>query len=243
MGTLVGTPQATYAAAAATSIAHAYGTSVAVGDVALVAVAGYHDTATVSSVTSSVATSSIVQVGTLLRTSTAISPEPFLDVYELTFSGTGNPTFTGNFSASVADRSLRSIVWSGIDQTTRVEATNGAATNTDTTTSATGNIVQGNPGPISSFHNDYPWPAAHNHNVGTPNTGWTEWGDTATGGDNKYQNFATGGTRNGNFTWTDTGGSDFSVVRGVALRDAAAVTVPYVELLEQRIVRHFGRFH
>jgi hypothetical protein len=222
MATLIGTPQASYAAAGATSINHSYGTAVASGDVAFVAVAGYHDTATVSSVTSSVATSSITQVGTLLRTSTAISPEPFIDCYELVFSASGTPTITGNYSATVGDRSLRSIVWRGLDATTRVEATAGAATSTDTPTSATGNIVQGNTGPISSFHNDYPWPAAHNHNVGTPNTGWTEWGDTATGGDNKYQNFASGGTRNGNFTWTDTGSNDFSVVRGIAGRDAGS---------------------
>jgi len=236
MGTLVGTPQASYAAAGATSINHSYGTSVNSGDVALVAVAGYHDTATVSSVTSSVATSSIVQVGTLLRTATVVSPELFIDVYELVFSASGTPTFTGNYSATVADRSLRSIVWRGIDNTTRVEATAGAATNTDTPTSATGNIVQSNPGPISSFHTDYPWPAAHNHDVGTPSTGWTEWGDTATGGDNKYQNFASGGTRNGNFTWTDTGSNDFSAVRAAALRDAAAAG----SILRQMMNYHGG---
>jgi hypothetical protein len=70
-----------------------------------------------------------------------------------------------------------------------------------------------------SFVTEWGWPAAHNHNVGTPNTGWTEWGDTATGADAKYQNFTDTGTRNGNFTWTDPG-DDAWAARVVALADA-----------------------
>jgi hypothetical protein len=75
---------------------------------------------------------------------------------------------------------------------------------------------------------EYAWAAAHNHNVGTPNTGWTEWGDTATGADNKYQNFTSTGTRNGDFTYPSAGGSDFWCVRGVALRDSSGEPPPTV---------------
>lgn len=219
MGTLVGTPQSLYQAASSTTIAQSYGTAVAVGDVALVAVSGYHATATVSSLASSVA-ATITRIGTLLRGSVE-TPPPFMDVYSVVFTAAGTPTFTGTYSSAQIDRGLRSIVWRGIDTTTPLEATNGG-TGSDGTAES-GSVTTANPGPIVSFLREWQWAANHNHNTGgSPNTGWTEWGDDATGGDSKYRNETGTGTYNGDFSWTAAPGNDEWVCRIVALRDAAA---------------------
>lgn len=218
MATLVGTPASGYEAGATdANITLASGITVEVNDVVVVAFGGFHATATVSSITSALVTT-FTQAGTLLRGG-AQSPPPFLAVYYGVVTSAGTLSVTGTMSANFSDKRLSCIVWRGVDTSTPLNQTNGG-TGSDAS-AETGDITTTQPGPMMGFVQEWGWPAAHNQNVGTPNTGWTEWGDTATGADNKYQNFTDTGTRNGNFTWTDPGDDDW-VARVVALSDAAA---------------------
>lgn len=218
MGTLVGTPLAGYEASAAdATIAGTYGTTPSVNDVVLVFLGGYHDTATVSSVTSTVVGGGFTEVGTLLRTTAGTGPAPFLSAYLGVVTSAATLTVSTTVSANYGDKRLSIIVYSGIDTTTPLLATNGA-TGMDQS-AETGNVVVAVAADIISALQEWSFAASHVENTGTPATGWTAWGDTATGATTKYQRLAAG-TYNGNFTWTSS--DEAWSARVVALRDAAA---------------------
>ena len=224
MATLVGSPARAFSGGAGTTVAVTYGTAVQVNDVIVVAVGGYDDVATINVPTDNLSTpTTYTRVGTLLRGSGANSgaDRPMLDVFVGPVVAAGTPTVTATFTGgSPIEREIKVWVWRGVDTTTPVNATNGATGTTDNA-SATGNIVTTSPGPIMAIVNEFAWAASHSEAAGSPSTGWTEFGDTATGSDSKYRNETGTGTFNGDFTWSAA--LDEWATRIVALSDAAAV--------------------
>jgi len=156
-------------------------------------------------------------VGSFLRASGS-APFTFLVAYLGVVTTEGTLIVNTTMSASYGDKALRIYVDRGIDTVTPLLATNGA-TGTDQS-AETGSIVTDRDADIIAGVQEFTWAASHQQNTGTPATGWTEWGDTATGADNKYQRLSAG-TYNGNFTWTATDNDHCSIV--VALQDASIV--------------------
>jgi hypothetical protein len=218
LGTLVGTPFNGYENSSAdATISGTYGTAVQIGDVAIVFLGGYHDTATVSSVTSSIVAGGFAVASALQRTIAGTGPAPFLVAYVGVVTTAGTLVVDTTMSAAYGDKRLSIYVERGLDTTTPILG-NAGATGLDQS-AETGSVVTDSTATVIAALQEWSWATAHAQNTGTPATGWTEWGDTATGSDNKYQSLVAG-TYNGNFTWTSADEAWSAIV--IATRDAAA---------------------
>jgi len=214
MATLVQSAR-NYEAADDTSFALAFGSNVVAGNLLVAVLGAYDDAATFNTPTDTIGTT-YTQAGTLLR-GTVDSPAPMLAVYYGIAPSSGANTVTMTSSVGVQDKDLRIFELSGVDGTTPLNQTNGGVGRS--TTPLSGNITTTLPGFIIKCVQDWEWPATHTEVAGTPTTGWTEFGDTATGADNAYRNEAGTGTFNGGF-----GGYTLSLAwccRIVAFADAS----------------------
>lgn len=224
MATLVGSPVNNVGAASSTTIAATYGSAAAVGDVILVQVHAYHDTATVTGVADNLGTpTTYSQVGSLLRTAND-SPFAFMTFWVGPVITAGTPTVTATFSTGSTERYINVYIWRGCDTSNPVNQTNGTTGQVSgggPTTILSGQIITTTPGPIVKGMVDWDW-VAKDHAAGTPSTGWTEFGDQGTsgGGDSAYRIETATGTFNGGFIIQNNG--DPWACRIVALADAAA---------------------
>ena len=227
MATVVGTPGGTYnASQTQTSYSHTYSGTVVSGDVAVVSCQGFDadvtGTITIDSLTCTVGGTATAQFATIL-TSEGDTPEPFIRGYIYVFSAGGaNPQFTANTNGDNAgDTQLSAAIFRGIDSTTPVQDVD--TISGSQSISSPPDLTMAGPGPICGFANSWLWPASFDFAVGTPTTGWTGFVNTATGAGAKYQNFTSGGTRDGDIDWA--GGPRAYVGWHIALADAVAAGV------------------
>ena len=212
-----------YEATSDNSFAVSYATNVSAGNLLIVTVGGYHDTATISGVSDSRGTS-WTQAGTLLR-GTGQRPVPFLAVYYGLAPNSGANTVTVTFSANVADKEIKVWEVAGINSGAPLNATQGASGSVGTGTQVvtTPDITTTAPGFVMKVLQEWSWAGAYEHNIGTPNTGWTEFGETATGSDSAFRIATSSGTFNGAFGFNSPTVNNGYAVRVVAFADAQAV--------------------
>lgn len=199
MGTLVQNNRG-YEAASDNSWQVAFTSNVTSSNLLVAVIGAYHDTATINTPTDTIGTT-YVEAGTLLR-ATATTADTMLAIYYGIAPSSGANTVTVTFSTSVGDKELKIWEISGVDTTTPLNQTNGASGVTggsDPNTVLSGSITTTVPGFIIKAVQEWQW-GTHAENFGTPTTGWTEFGDTATGSDSAYRNESSTGTFDGGFS-------------------------------------------
>lgn len=216
MGALVQSARG-YEVTSDTSWFVAFGSNVVVNNLLVVVIGTYNDTATITTPTDTIGTT-YTQAGTLLRSGG--SPAVMLAVYYGVAPSSGANTVTVTFSANCGDKELKIFEISGESTSTPLNQTNGATGSS--TAPLSGSITTTAAGFIIKAVQEYYW-TAHNEAAGTPTTGWTEYGDTATGADSASRNESATGTFNGGFTLNDT--SQWAC-RIVAFADAANLLSP-----------------
>jgi len=215
MGALVQNARG-YEATSDTSWAVAFGSNVVANNLLVVVVGTYNDTATINTPTDTRGTT-YTQAGSLLRGGG--SPAIMLAVYYGVAPSSGANTVTVTFSANCGDKELKIFEISGESTGTPLNQTNGATGNSAAPLS--GSITTTVAGFIIKAVQEFSW-TTHDEAAGTPTTGWTEYGDTATGADSAYRNEASTGTFNGGFTLN---GNSQWACRIVAFADGAADTL------------------
>lgn len=201
MGTLVQNNRG-YEATSDNSFFVAYTNDVVANNLLVVIVGAYHDSATINTPTDTIGTT-YSQAGSLLRSTASTGPDTMLALYYGIAPTGGANTVTVTFSTSLADKEIKIWEISGVDTATPLNQTNAATglTVNDPETILSGSITTTVPGFIIKAMQEFSW-GTHAENFGTPTTGWTEFGDTATGSDSAYRNETNTGTFNGGFSIT-----------------------------------------
>lgn len=202
MGTLVQSAN-TFTSTFGTSTTLAYTSNVVANNLLVVTMAGYHDTVTFNIPTDTLGTS-YTRAGSLLRSNVS-SPFVILDCFYGIAPSSGANTVTETSSDSLNDRELRIWEVSGVATATPLDQTNGGIGGAGPALS--GSITTTVAGFIIKTLQEWTQVSSHTPSAGTPTTGWTEVGDTTTGGDSAWRNETTTGTFDGGFNYSPSGNS------------------------------------